>query len=329
MSSRSFWPYCLSIVLVALLLVGCGSKQSTEANYPSKPIEVVTHNQPGAVMDVMGRLIADIVQQDKILPQPLTVVNKPASGGGEAFGYVLEKKGDPHTVLTMPATYVVNTPLTEDVPYTHKTFTPIANLMADGSLLFVSSDSPYKTMDDLIEFARKNPKKLNLSVTSMTSSQTMMARQVAKVKGIEWTYVTFASTPESILAVLNKTVDIGFANPATVGDHIRAGTVRPLMTGAVAKFSGELSAPLMSELGLGEPRVAYRGWWGPPEMPQYAVKKVEETLKKVMDSPRFKDYMDKNMMQPTWLAGEDFAKLLDKQSEMAKEDLAAAGQLKK
>ncbi len=329
MRSRITLSCCSALASLALLVTACGSSGSSEANYPTKPIELVTHNQPGAVMDVMGRLIADIVQQEKLLNQPLTVVNKPGAGGGASFGYMLEKKGDAHTILAMPAGNLLNLPLTDDLPYSYKDFTPIANLIADGAVLVVRADSPYKTMDDLVEAARQKPKQLNMSVTSLITSQAMAARQIATLKGVEWNYVTFASVPEGVLAVINKTVDFGFANPAYTRDHVRAGTLRVLLTGALERYEGEMSAPTMAELNLGDVRVSYRGFWGPPEMPSYAVKKMEDTLKKVMDTQRFKDYMAQNMMQPAFRSSAEFAKLLDKENETAKKDLAAAGMLKK
>lgn len=321
--------FMISTAASGLLLATKGAAFAQDGgDYPTRAVELVTHNQPGAVMDVMSRLIADIVQQEGLLSQPIVVVNKPGAGGGASLGYLMEKRGDPHAFLATPLSNIINLPLTEDVPYTYDTFTPIANLIADGSLLVVNSSSPYNTIEDLIEDAKARPGELNMSITSQISSNTMMARAIMAETGTQWEFVTFASIPESIVAVLNGTVEIGFANPAYTREHILAGTLRPLLTGSLQQFPDELAAPTMEEKGLGQSRVSYRGFFGPPEMPGYAVAKLESVLKAVYDTDRFQEYMAENLMQGGWTNAADYPALLAQQDELAKSDLAAAGMLK-
>lgn len=321
--------FMISTAASGLLLATRGASFAQDgSDYPSKPIELITHNQPGAVMDVMSRLIADIAQQESLLSQPITVVNKPGAGGGASLGYLLEKRGDPHAFLATPLSNIINLPHTEDVPYTYDTFTPIANLIADGSLLVVNSSSPYMTIEDLIADAKARPGALNMGITSQISSNTVMARDIMDKTGTKWEFVTFASIPESIVAVLNGTVEIGFANPAYTREHIEAGTLRPLLTGSLQKFPGNLDAPTIEEKGLGTARVSYRGFFGPPEMPEYAVSKLEAMLKAVFETQRFKEYMAQNMMQDGWTSAADYPALLKQQDEQAIADLTAADMLK-
>lgn len=297
------------------------------SNFPTQPIELVTHNQPGAVMDIMSRLIADIAQQDGLLSQPIVVVNKPGAGGGASFGYLLENRGNPHMFMASPVTNLLQLPMTEDVPYTYKDFTPIANLVFDGSVLVVSSSSPYNTIEDLIADAKARPGELNMSITSDISPNTNMARQIMRSSGTEWQFVTFASIPESVVAVINGTVDLTLANPSNTREHIVAGTLKPLLTGSPVAYPGELAAPLMEERGLGQPRVSHRGFFGPPEMPDYGRAKIEEVLKAVFESQRYQDYMAENYMTPGWVSSADYPALLDQLEAQAREDLIAAGML--
>jgi putative tricarboxylic transport membrane protein len=312
----------LGVTASSIFAASTGRAHAQVPAYPTKPINIVTHNQPGAVMDVMGRLVSDIVQQEKLLDQPLVVVNKPGAGGGTTFGYMLQKKGDPYNLMMMPLAIIINLPLTEKVPYSYKDFTAIANLVLDGTILVVRADSPYKTMDDLIEAARKSPGKLNMSTSSVISDSSMMARQIMRTKDVSWEIVTFASVGESVLAVLGGTVDFVFSSPQFAIEHVRSGKLRVLMTGAPQRYKDILDAPTIIELGLGDPHVSYRGFFGPPQMPSYAVDKMAEVLKSMAATPRFKKYIDDNFMFDTWLGPKDYADLMVSQNTQAVTDFA-------
>jgi tripartite-type tricarboxylate transporter receptor subunit TctC len=295
--------------------------------FPSKAVELVTHNVPGAVLDVMCRLISDICRNEKLFPQPLTVINKPGSGGGASFGYVMEKKGDAHTVLATPQSNIISLPLTQKVPYTWKSFTPIANLVTDGSMLFVRSDSPWKTFDDLVADSKKKPGELNVAVSSMIATPTLNVRQVMHAKDLKWELVNFAAVPEAVIAVLNGTAQIGFANPANIREHVRAGAARVLLTASLQRFPGELNAPTLEELDLGTSRVSYRTFFGPPDMPAAAADTLADLLLKVMDTKQFKDYMAKNYMIPTPLRRAALTPVYEKLATQTEGDLRAAGVL--
>jgi putative tricarboxylic transport membrane protein len=312
----------LGLTAASTFVTGSGRGLAQAPAYPVKPINIVTHSQPGAVMDVIARLIVDIAQQEKLIGQPLNVLNKPGAGGGTTFAYLMQKKGDPYTIMTMPLTNIINLPLMEKVPYSYKDFTAIANLVLDGSLLVVRTDSPCKTMDDLIDAARKAPGKLNMSTSSVISDSSMMARQIMRIKNVSWELVTFASVGESVLALLGGTVDIGFASPQFVVEHIRAGKLRPLMTGAPQRYPDILNVPTITELGLGEPRTSYRGFFGPPQMPSYAVEKLAETLKAAAATPRFRKFMDDNFMLDAWLGPKEYTDLMESQNALAVTDFA-------
>jgi putative tricarboxylic transport membrane protein len=300
------------------------------APFPSKPIEVVTHNAPGAVMDVMSRLVSDIMRQEKILDQPLVVVNKQGTGGAAAMAYVLRGKGDPHMLMPMPSAIILGTPLLQKLPYNYKSFTPIANLVIDGNVLAVRTESPFKTIHDLIAEARKRPKSLTMSMTSYTAPQVMMSREIMRKQGVQWNLVNFKSNPEALMAALGGHVDFTFSGPWSMLDHVRAGKLRILLSGTAKRYSHPLlkDVPSIEELKLGDAVVSYRGVFAAPEIPASAVKTLEAALKKAYETERFKKYIDEEVMQPGWMASGEYAKFLDVESVNVKERLIEAGELK-
>jgi len=205
--------------------------------------------------------------------------------------YLFERKGNPHIVYLVVSGTFIMTPLMEKVPYNYKSFTPIANLIVDGSVLVVRSDSPFRTADDLIAEARKRPNDLIMGGSSFTNQETMTARNIQKLKGVQWRFISFArGDVEALLNLQSGNIHFALVNPSTVLDYVRAGKVRLLLAGAPYRFPQFKDVPTMKESGFGDPILAYRGVVGTPNMPDYAARKIEVTFKKVTESNRFKKF---------------------------------------
>ncbi len=112
---------------------------------PSRPIELVVHSAPGGGSDVFARAVVEMVEKEKLLSQPIRVVNKTAAAGLEAMAYLAEKKGDDHTIAAFTNTWVA-TPLTsKEAKYTVKDLTPIVRLVLEPTIAVVKADSPFST----------------------------------------------------------------------------------------------------------------------------------------------------------------------------------------
>jgi putative tricarboxylic transport membrane protein len=320
---------CVSIFLMLLLMTIDSKAADSAVDYPARPIVYVNHSSPGGNNDVFCRLVSDIIQKEKILSQPLIAFSKPGSAGAAAMGYLFEKKGNPYAILNIMSVVFICTTLLEKLPYDMKSFTPIANLSTEGSVLVVRSDSPFKTADDIIAEAKKRPKELIQGGASITSSETMMGRSIQKVKGVQWSFISFADGPQALVNVLAGNVHFTFIGPSVVIDHVRAGKLRVLLSCAPNRFAQFKDVPTSKEAGMGEPIVSYRGIVGPPNMPDYAVKKLEVALKKVVDSGRFKKYMEDGAMQLAWMSSNEYGKLLEKLNDQWKELLKDVDLLKK
>jgi putative tricarboxylic transport membrane protein len=312
--NRTYGLFSVMAISLVLVVAATANGANPAADYPTKPIELVTHQPPGGSMALLGRLIDKIMKEEKILDQPLIVVHKQGSGAGVALGYVFERKGNPHVLLAVGSNSFLDTPLRENVPYTYKSFIPVCNLIADGSVLVVRNDSPFKTIDDLIAEARKRPKQLNQSGSSFVSNESLMGKSIQKVKGVQWDYISFPGDAEATLAVLGGHADFQFVNPSGIIEHVKAGKLRVLLTGAPARYDEFKDVPTIKEAGLGDPITLYRGIAGPPDMPEYAVKKLEAAFKRVMGNPQVKKYTDDALMQPFWLSSKEYGAFLDEEN---------------
>jgi putative tricarboxylic transport membrane protein len=322
--------FCMSISLVLFSAAVDGIAADLSVDYPSRPISFVIHGSPGGANDAMVRLISDIIQKDKILNQPLIVLNKPSSGGAIAMGYVFERKGNPYIIYLAISGGFIMTPLMEKLPYNYKSFVPIANMTVDGSVLVVRSDSPFKTADDLIAEARKRPKELIMGGAGFLGTEAMTARNIQKLKGVQWNFISFTrGDVEALLNLLGGNIHFAFINPSSVMDYVRSGKVRILLAGSPNRYPQFKDVPTMKEAGFGEPILVYRGIVGPPNMPDYAVRKMEATFKKVAENDRWKKLLEDLVIQPFWLPSREYSELLDERDAQWKKLLSELDLLKK
>lgn len=321
----------LSVVVLSLLLTeGGGNAADPSANYPSKPIEYVVYSAPGGGNAIFAQVVSDIVKNEKILSQPIVVVHKTGAGGGIAMAYVFERNSNPHIVFAVPSCAFIMTTLIEKLPYTlHKSFTPIVNMSADGNVLVVRSDSPFKTAEDIVAEAKKRPNELIQGGSSFTAPATMMGQYIQKRKGVKWKFISFKNEAEALLNILGGTVQFAFVTPELPLDYVRTGKMRVLLAGALNRYSQYRDVPTVKEAGMGEPLLIYRGIMGPPNMPDYAVKKLEAVFKKVANSDRFKKYGEDSMMQPAWMSSDEYRNHLMKEQAGWTERLSELGLLKK
>jgi putative tricarboxylic transport membrane protein len=223
----------------------------------------------------------------------------------------------------------ISQPLMEKFPYNYKSFTPIVNLAVDGSVLVVRGDSPFKTIDDIISEAKKRPKELMQGGSSFVSLDNWIGQSIQKLKGVQWNFISFKSEPEAMVSVLSGNTHFAVSNPSSIIDYVRTGKMRVLLTCAPNRYPEFKNVPTSKEAGMGEPIVSYRGIVGTPNMPDYAVKKLEVVLKKAWDNDRFQKYMGDMAMQPFWLSSGEYSKLLDKMNDQWKGLLMDLDLLKK
>lgn len=317
------------IVFIAAAGIPVFGQSGREADYPNKPIEFVSQTA-GASMDILVRVLINVIQENKILPQPIAVNNKGGAGGANQMVYVLGKKANPYVFFGTSTNLLLGTPMLEKLPYSHADFTPIAVLSYDGSVVYVRADSPFKTIQDLVAEARKRPKGLTMATSSVSSGESMTGRALQKNLGIEWNIVYFSGDAEVTTNVLGGNIDFAIGNPNSVIEHIRAGKIRALMANAPKRYANSYlkDVPTIVELGFGEAYVARRALLGPANMPEYAVKKLEDAFYKATQSPQWAKFLEDNLQTSEWMGSEAFGKWLDAEAPKHRQRLLDAGLLK-
>src|SRR5438309_2078165 len=328
----------LSSVLLSVLASLVIVPDSSIAWEPAKPIEFVVPAGTGGGADQMARLIAGLADKHKLTPRPLIVVNKSGAAGAEGFLDVKNKKGDAHTII-ITLSNLFTTPLHNNLPFNWRDYTPLARMALDEFVLWVNADSPYKTAKEYLAAVKDKQCKerqggqcLMGGTGSAQEDQILTIQLEQALAGVKFTYVPFKGGGEVCVNLVGKHVDSTVNNPTECASHWRAGRVRPLAVFDTARLTvGEWkNIPTIKEaLGADVSYLMLRGIFGAPNMPKAAVAWYQDLLKKVADTPEFKDYMQQGALKPAWLVGDDFKKWLEQEEQVHRDLMTKGGLLKK
>lgn len=178
-------------------------------------------------MYLLGRSV-EMVQKEKLLPQSLRVVNKTEGASIEAMAYMMEKKGDDHTLAVFTNTWVA-TPLTsKKARYTAKDLTPIVRLVLEPTIAVVRSDSLYKSMNDFVKAAKNNPGGLKQAGGSATAIESLTGLLIQSATGAKWAFASTPAVKDRISNLLAGNVQIIIPQPQDVNEHIAALTEKRL-----------------------------------------------------------------------------------------------------
>ncbi len=297
---------------------------------PTKPIEFVVPAGTGGGADQMARLIAGIAEKHKLSPKPLIVVNKAGGAGAEGFLHVKGKKGDAYT-LVITLSNLFTTPLHTGIPFSWRDLTPVARMALDQFILWVNAETPYKTAQEYINAVKVKPTTFKMGGTGSAQEDQILTIQQEQALGVKFIYVPFKGGGEVCVNLVGKHVDSTVNNPIECVSHWKAGRVRPLAVFDTARIPVPewKDIPTVKEaLGVDIHYLMLRGIFGAPDMPKDALEWYQGFLKKVYETPEFKDYLNQGALKPSWLTGPEYVKWVEENEQLHK-DLMAKGDLLK
>ena len=302
----------LRIALGCVVAAGALAQGTPSAFIPTKPVELVVHSAPGGGSDVFAREVVEMAEREKLLAQPLRVVNRTAGASAQAMEYLAGRKGDGHTIAVFTNTWIA-TPLTsKDAPHTVKCFTPIARLVLEPALIAVKADAPFKSLSDFTSAAKEKPGQLKQSGGSVTSRDNVVRQLLQKASGGRWTFISFPGGGERIAALLGGHVNMMVIEPAEAGEHIRAGNMRVLAQVSDRRLSGFPNVPTLKEAGFDVPAVPQvRGVVAPPAIPAANVAYWEDVFRKLSRTASWKKYLEDNQFEDGYQNAAELAKFYD------------------
>jgi tripartite-type tricarboxylate transporter receptor subunit TctC len=282
------------LAIVAVLGIWIFLIQSTnltsakDPDYPTKPINFYIAYGAGGNADLVSRAFCDTAS--KYLGQPFVPINKPGAAGTITAMAVMTAKPDGYALGTCLGANVFNAPFSDEAPY--KDISGFAFIGNFGDFIYplmVRFDAPWKTWQEFIEWARKNPKAAKIAITGAKSvtTQGFVLWQVEKREGVEFTYIPMKSTVEILSATLGGHVTMYGSTviPSTVS-YVKEGKLRILSYMGKDKIPGYENIPSFQDL-YGFSIFTLFGVFGPKGMPEYILKKLDDAFANTVKDPNF------------------------------------------
>ncbi len=294
--------------------------------HPTRPVEIVVHSALGGGSDVFARAVVEMIGKEKLLDQSLRVVNKTAGASIEAMEYLVTKKGDDHTIAVFTNTWVA-TPLTsKQAKYSVKDLTPVVRLVLEPTIAVVRGDSPYKTMNDFVAAAKKNPMALKQAGGSATAIESLTGLLVQSATGAKWTFVSTPAIKDRIANLLSNNVQIIIPQPQDVNEYIANGKMRPIAAFTEKRLAILPDLPTIKEQGIQMPIIANaRGILAPPGVGREVVAYWEDFFARLAATRSWKEYLEENQVEDVFLKSAALGPFFDEQIVLMRSVLQQAG----
>ena len=277
-----------------------------EEKWPNKPIRLIIGYGAGGSADLSARMLAPILEKE--LGQKIVCENKPGGAGTVAASLTATQKPDGYQLFTLVTAPAVLTPHMQDLPFNPlEDFSLISRYAIWQYGLAVRSDSPWKTFDDFIKFAKENPGKVSYSLSGAGNPQHLVMERLGLINGIEWKAIPFKSGPEASAACMGGHTSV----IAGTSEQITTGDMRVLVSFDEERNEAFPDAPTLKELGYDIVAPSLLGIAGPAGIPEPIVEKLDQAIKKALDDPKFIDLMKKIKFKIAYLGHKEFRKQLE------------------
>ena len=291
--------------------------------YPDKPIKIVVPFAAGSATDLTARGLGAKLQD--ILKQPIVIDNKPGASGQLGASAVATAAPDGYTLLMgTNTTNAANTALFKKLSYDmEKDFAPIANCVSGVNALVVNNDLPFKTIGELVAYAKANPGKLNYSEAS--ASQRLSGEMFNSLAGVKIERVPYKASPQALGDVASGQVQLMFPDLPQALTQIQAGRVRGLGVTGPKRTSVAPDLPAIAEAVPGYSLVYWLAVFAPAATPKPIQQKLYEAIAEAMKDPNTVKAMTQGRMEPTVIGLDDFAAFVKKETVWWTTQIKAAG----
>jgi tripartite-type tricarboxylate transporter receptor subunit TctC len=304
---------------IALWIVATVGGAYAAADYPVRPVILQVPWPPGGASDVMARILASVAE--KKLGQPIMVINKAGAGSQVGVAETARAKPDGYYLgsISVPAFNTIILDPERKATFDLDSFVPIINNVVDPGLVWVKADSPYKTLKDLIDAAKKRPNEIRASTTGILGDDHLAILMMEEAAGVHFRIVHFDGGATQLTATMGGQVDVSFDNVGSVAPRVKAGQIRGLVVMDTERSKFLPDIPTTGELGY--PHVissSSRGLLGPRGIPDPIVKKLQVVFKAAMEDPGLIEKMDKATLPMKPMVGEEYGRFLRSIHEQAK-----------
>lgn len=301
-----------AVLAASLVLTGCqdsGSGEPAKEDYPSGPVTMTAGATPGSGFDITIRAVVGALETEKIVDVPLPVENRPGNIGADVLATMVEQYRGKDDQVSVTSLSMMMNELRGISTYGYDDVTMIARLMTEYYVVVTGPDSPLSTLADVMAAIRADP--AQVAVGAATDDQAPFDLLVSAAGGDPATidYVPFEGGADQSAALINGDIDVAIAGVSEVIGLVTSGGVVALGVLSEDRLPG-LAVPTAREQGLDVTLSNWRGLYGPPEMPEYAVTYWQKILGEMVESPTWKQEAQRNQFTTTFMIGDEFQTFL-------------------
>jgi tripartite-type tricarboxylate transporter receptor subunit TctC len=308
----------LRALLTILALVAGGPAAADEA-YPSRPITIIVPFPPGGIADLTARPLAAALERG--FKQPVVVSNKAGAAGAVGMQSVAIAKPDGYTLLlglvSISIIPEVDALFGRPPAFTREQFVGIARLNADPPLLVANAAMPWKSVEELLEDARKRPGEITYASSGIYgASHVPLEMLLHAAGGLKMRHLPTTGGGPATTAVLGKHAALWASPPALAVPHVKAGKLRPLATWGASRLASFPDVPTLRELGYDVEYSLWAGLFAPSGVPAGVVKALREATRQAVADPDFKAAMDRAQTPIAYQDADEFKAWWDHDAAM-------------
>jgi tripartite-type tricarboxylate transporter receptor subunit TctC len=314
----------------AVLTLAAPLVAAAQEAYPSRPITLVAPFPPGGVADLTARPVA--AAMEKVLKNPVGVVNKTGAAGAVGMQFVAASKPDGYTLLLALSSLSI-IPEADKIfgrppAFTVDQFAPIALISADPTVLVVRAESPWKTAKDFIDDARKRPGQISYSSSGIYGTLHMAMELLSHAAGVKLRHIPTPGAGPALTAILGGHVDALASGPAVIMPHVKSGKLRALAGWGDRRVAALPEVPTFKELGYPDAEFyIWAGLFAPRGTPEPVLARLREATRAAVAEADFKAAMDKLETPIAFKQGEEFQKFFDADARRLTEGVRKVGRV--
>ncbi len=303
-------------VALATAALFAAAPASAQGAFPSKPVTIVAAFPPGGTVDLLARVLGPKLADE--WKQPVVVENKAGASGVVGSQFVQRAAPDGHVLMVIPITHVTNSSLMKSVPFDPiRDFTAVTLLASQPIMLVANKSQPFKSVQELIVYAKANPGKLNCGSGGNGTSQHLACELFKSQARVDIKHIPYKGNAAAMTDVIGGQIELLFDQMATAVPHVKGDRVRALAVTTSTRSAAMPEVPTVAESGVpGFETTAWFGVVGPAGMPKDVADRIQASYARALAQP---DIKEKLAAQGLTLVGnkpEEFGAYM--QAEMAK-----------
>jgi len=313
----------LCLISTVFFLFGILSIASAE-DFPSKPIKVMVGFSPGGTTDLIARAVAGVAPE--FLGQALVVINKPGASGTIAAKEVANAKPDGYTLMIAGGSETVSVGHFKKLPY-HPidSFSPIIRFVRARMLLNVNANAPWKTFQEFVADAKKNPGKYKYASSGHGGIYHAALMAMCDRAGIKMKHVPYKGGAPGLAALMGGHVDMAVASDAEAWSLVEGGKIRSLALTSMDRSPIMKDVPTLKELGYDVVLENQKGFVAPANTPKERIQFLHDAFKKVYNHKAFVKLCGRLKLELGYLGPDDFRKSLQDMYNQIGEVLKSSG----